>query len=169
MQEKLGVEEDPDEQPRVTDEDRELRSGPQGLVLGRETLPCNLFEVEPAVVLDPFPKPLLNDFLWHVRDVVKYRIRWDQSDDSTLISRPAKGQQRFGPRNISDGWTYGPSENPPPYGEKAQNQSYVAMIKIIDRMIDWTGRACGLPMDYWLATHETVSYTHLTLPTIYSV
>ena len=134
-------------------------------MLWRDTLPCNLFEVEPAMVLDPFPKPLINDFLWHVRDVVRYRHKWDQADDSTRIQRAAKGQQRFGPRNISHGWTYGPSVTPPPYGEIAQGQDYVAMIKIIDRMLDWTGRACGLPMDYWMNTNEKgdASDLHVTV------
>ena len=28
------------------------------------------------------------------------------------------------------------------------------MVYIIDRMLDWTGRACGLPMQYWMYTNE---------------
>ena len=43
---------------------------------------------------------------------------------------------------------------PPPYGEVAQCKDYVEMVQIIDRMLDWTGRACGLPMEYWMNTNE---------------
>ena len=71
MQEKLDVAEDPNEHPRFAGDVGESKSGTLELVLWRDTLPCNIFDVEPARVLDSFPKPLINEFLTHVRVVFK--------------------------------------------------------------------------------------------------
>ena len=105
-------------------------------------------------MLDAFPKPLINEFLTHVRDVVKYREKWDRANDAVRAERAAKGQQRFGPRNVSREWQYGPSVVPPPYEEVVLCKDYIEMVQTTDCMFDWTGRACGLHMEYWINVDE---------------
>ena len=90
MQEKLGVVEDPDERPCFAGDVEESKAGTLQLVPWRDTLPCNIFDVEPARVLDAFPKPLINEFLTHVRDVVKHRNKWD----GLMTQRVPKEQPR---------------------------------------------------------------------------
>ena len=70
------------------------------------------------------------------------------------IERAAKGQQWFGPGNFEP-WTHTPHTTPPQYGQRAPNKSVVELVFVIDRMIDWTRRACGLPHEFWTTTTIT--------------
>ena len=149
---RLGLDGDVRRGPPITDQEREV-STEMALVVWRDQSQTSIFSVEPAICLDTYHKPLIGEFLTDVRDLIRYRDKWEASTDAAKIQRASKGQQRFGPGSF-EAWTYTPTAIPPPYGQKARNRSAVELIFVIDRMIDWTRRACGLPRKFLDHHHE---------------
>ena len=87
-----------------------------GMVLWQEPVSGNLFTIEPAMCLDAFPKQLMVEFVRHIRDVAKWRKKWDDMSEQRRRELASSGHQRYAPGRTT-AWVYGPDTVPPSYLE----------------------------------------------------
>ena len=97
MRRLLDMEEIDEDNEKNADKEGEASVTETGMVLWQEPVSGNLFTIEPAMCLDAFPGQLMVEFVSHIRDIVKWRRKWDDMSEENKRGMATTAQQRYAP------------------------------------------------------------------------
>ncbi len=114
----------------------------------------SIFQIEPAVCIDPAANQLLGQYVTKLNEISKWRQKWDGCTIDILNKRSAKGQVRNGAGTCAQ-WRYGVDDSPPYVPEVTSDRGFQVINMQASVLLDFAEDVLNLPTSYWRNDSDT--------------
>ncbi len=108
----------------------------------------SVFQIEPAVCIDPAAGQLLGQYVIKLNEISKWRTKWDGYSVQILTDRALKGQVRNAAGECAI-WRYGEDESPPYLPKVTNDRGFQAVNIQASELMDFAEDVLSIPMSYW--------------------
>ena len=114
----------------------------------------SIFQIEPAVCIDPAANQLLGQYVTKLNEISKWRQKWDGCTIDILNKRSAKGQVRNAAGTCAT-WRYGVDDSPPYVPEVTSDRGFQVINMQASELLDFAEDVLNLPTSYWRNDSDT--------------